>query len=58
MVVEGISTAEAAYALAQRYNIDMPITESIYKVIHGEMDARSVVSYLMGREMKNEMHII
>lgn len=58
MVVEGISTAEAAYALAQRYNIDMPITESIYKVIHGEMDARSAVSYLMGREMKNEMHII
>ena len=58
MVVEGISTAEAAYALAQRYNIDMPITESIYKVIHGEMDPRSAVSYLMGREMKNEMHII
>ncbi|MGN0736051.1 MAG: NAD(P)H-dependent glycerol-3-phosphate dehydrogenase [Anaerovoracaceae bacterium] len=58
MVVEGISTAEAAYVLAQRYNIDMPITESIYKVIHGEMDARSAVAYLMGREMKNEMHII
>ena len=58
MVVEGISTAEAAYVLAQRYNIDMPITESIYKVIHGEMDARSAVAYLMGREMKNEMLII
>ena len=58
MVVEGISTAEAAYTLAQRYGIEMPITESIYKVIHGEMDARSAVSYLMGREMKNEMHII
>lgn len=58
MVVEGISTAEAAYALAQQYGIEMPITESIYKVIHGDMDARSAVSYLMGREMKNEMHII
>ena len=58
MVVEGISTAEAAYALANQYGIEMPITESIYKVIHREMDARSAVSYLMGREMKNEMHII
>ena len=58
MVVEGISTAEAAYALAQQYNIEMPITESIYKVIHGELDARNAVGYLMGREMKNEMHII
>ncbi len=27
MVVEGISTAEAAEALAHRYNIEMPITE-------------------------------
>ena len=58
MVVEGISTAEAAYALANQYGIEMPITESIYKVIHREMDARGAVSYLMGREMKNEMHII
>ena len=58
MVVEGISTAEAAYALAQQYGIEMPITESIYKVIHRKMDPRSAVSYLMGREMKNEMHII
>ena len=37
MVVEGISTAEAAYALAQRCGIEMPITACIYKVIHGEM---------------------
>ena len=57
MVVEGISTAEAAYALAQRYNIEMPITESIYQVIHGETDAKSAVAALMNREMKNEMHI-
>ena len=57
MVVEGITTAEAAYALAQQYGIEMPITECIYKVIHGEMDARLAVPYLMERGMKNEMHI-
>ena len=58
MVVEGITTAEAAYALAQQYGIEMPITECIYKVIHGEMDARYAVPYLMERGMKNEMHIL
>ena len=57
MVVEGITTAEAAYALAQQKGIEMPITECIYKVIHGEMDARHAVPYLMERGMKNEMQI-
>ena len=58
MVVEGITTAEAAYALAQQIGIEMPITECIYKVIHGEMDARDAVSLLMERDKKNEMQII
>ena len=57
MVVEGITTAEAAYALARKESIEMPITECIYKVIHGEMDARYAVPYLMERGMKNEMQI-
>ena len=58
MVVEGITTAEAAYALAQQNGIEMPITECIYKVIHGDMEARDAVLLLMARDKKNEMHII
>lgn len=58
MVVEGISTAEAAYVLAAQCGIEMPITECIYKVIHGELDASEAVGYLMGRDTKNEMHIL
>ena len=57
MVVEGVSTAEAAYALAQTYNVEMPITECIYKMIHGEIDAMGAVDILMGRKTKNEMHV-
>ena len=41
----------------QQHGIEMPITECIYKVIHGEMDARYAVPYLMERGMKNEMNI-
>ncbi|MBR5229948.1 MAG: NAD(P)H-dependent glycerol-3-phosphate dehydrogenase [Firmicutes bacterium] len=58
MVVEGISTAEAAYALARECAIEMPITENIYRIIHGEIDACQAVDYLMGRMTKNEMKIL
>lgn len=40
MVVEGISTAEAAEALAHRYNIEMPITENICCCHQGQDNCR------------------
>jgi len=57
MVVEGMSTAEAADALAKKYNIEMPITQSICSMIHGEINALEGVEMLMGRKTKNEMQI-
>lgn len=57
MVVEGISTAEAAEALARKYGIEMPITENICALIRGEITPHDAVEALMGRETKNEMHI-
>lgn len=57
MVVEGITTAEAAYALAQKLGVEMPITECIYRCIKEEINAREAVDMLMGRERKNEMNI-
>lgn len=33
MVVEGVNTARAAYALSQKYGVSMPITEQAYKVL-------------------------
>lgn len=57
MVVEGISTVEAAYALAGRYDIEMPITECLFNMLQGKMDAKEAVEILMGRKTKNEMHL-
>jgi len=54
MVVEGIYTAEAAFQLAQKVGVEMPITEAICAVINGKLDARVAVETLMGRERKNE----
>lgn len=58
MVVEGISTAEAAFSLAKLCKVEMPITENIYKVIHGELSVQQAVEQLMGRMTKNEMKIL
>lgn len=54
MVVEGVYTTEAAYQLAKKLGVEMPITEKIYQVIQGELDARDAVTQLMSREKKHE----
>ncbi|MCL1848973.1 MAG: NAD(P)-dependent glycerol-3-phosphate dehydrogenase [Clostridiales bacterium] len=52
--VEGVYTAEAAYALAQRTGVSMRITEHIYEVLHGAISAREAVESLMTRSKKLE----
>lgn len=54
MVVESMYTTEAAYMLAEKTGIEMPITEMIYNVIKGRTDAADAVEILMGRERKHE----
>jgi len=54
MVVEGMFTTEAAYELAQKNSVEMPITEAIYEVVNDKMDARKAVTALMGRSKKHE----
>lgn len=55
MVVEGMFTTEAAYELACKYGVEMPITEAIYAVINEKIDARKAVTALMTRSKKHEM---
>lgn len=55
MVVEGIYTTDAAYDLAKKVGVEMPITEAIYKVCHDEITGKEAVHSLMGRKMKEEM---
>lgn len=54
MVVEGMFTTEAAYDLAKREQVEMPITEQLYNVINGTTAAKDTVDLLMGREKKHE----
>ncbi len=54
MVAEGVETARSTYALAQRYNIVMPITTEVYKTLFEGKPAKEAVRDLMLRESKPE----
>lgn len=52
--IEGVSAARETYLLAQKYGIEMPITEQTYKVLYENLDPRLAVQNLLTREQKNE----
>ena len=54
-VAEGIPTTRAAYALAQKHDTPMPITEQVHKVLFDGKDPRAALSDLMSREPKDEI---
>ncbi len=55
MVVEGVRTTKAAYQLAQKYNVSMPITCALYDVLFNGKNAKDAVDVLMARGKTHEM---
>jgi glycerol-3-phosphate dehydrogenase (NAD(P)+) len=53
-VVEGVSTAEEVWRLAQRHQVEMPISEQINAIIHQGGDPYRSVRELLAREQKPE----
>ncbi|MEY8712392.1 NAD(P)H-dependent glycerol-3-phosphate dehydrogenase [Mangrovibacter phragmitis] len=53
-VVEGYRNTKEVRALAQRYGVEMPITEQIYQVLYCNKDARDAALTLLGRARKDE----
>lgn len=58
MVVEGIRTTEAAHAISEKYNVQMPIADQLYKVLFTGKDSKIAVEALMGRDPKTEMEVM
>ena len=54
MVVEGVFSAKAAFALAQKYNVEMPIVEQVNKVLFEDKKPAEAVKELMLRDKKME----
>ena len=53
-VAEGVDTAESAYQLSKKYNVEMPIVEQVYKVLYEDKSPAEAVNDLMNRALKAE----
>jgi glycerol-3-phosphate dehydrogenase (NAD(P)+) len=58
MVVEGVRTTRAAYRLARKHAVSMPITEQLHAVLFEGKHPREAVQALMGRVRKHEIEEI
>jgi glycerol-3-phosphate dehydrogenase (NAD(P)+) len=52
--IEGISTAEKTYLIANKIGVEMPITEQVYKVLYQGLEPITAVQNLLKREQKSE----
>lgn len=55
MVVEGVRTTKAAYQLAKKMDVTMPITFALYDVLFNNQSPKEAVDNLMTRGRTNEM---
>ena len=53
-VAEGVKTSRAAFELSARYQIDMPITNEMYRVLYENEPPRAAIQRLMSRALKAE----
>ena len=53
-VVEGAATCDSVLDLARRCRVEMPITEAVYAIIHGQKSVKQALAELMGRQLKAE----
>ena len=54
MVVEGVKSAFSIKRLSEKYEIEMPICDSVYKVLYEDADPVEEVNTLMTRNLKSE----
>ncbi|MBA8771053.1 NAD(P)H-dependent glycerol-3-phosphate dehydrogenase [Staphylococcus coagulans] len=54
MVAEGVYTTESVYHLSNTVQVEMPITEALYRVLFEDEPVERAVKALMGRTKKSE----
>ena len=54
MVIESIDNIKIVYELSKKYNVEMPIVNSVYNVLFGNLTPEDAVKELMNRNTKFE----
>jgi len=55
MVAEGVETCKIARKLGKMHEVEMPITESVYRVLFRKSDPRKELERLTARPLKDEV---
>jgi len=53
-VIEGIETTQEARALAQKFNVEMPVIEQVYDVIFKKLPINAAMERLLARDLRFE----
>lgn len=53
-VIEGKSTVEAVYRIKNMYSIELPISETVYRIIYEGLNVKDAAVGLMSRDLKTE----
>lgn len=53
-VAEGVTSCSAILALASSYDVEMPLTDAVYRVCHKGLSVDEAVALLLGRSTKPE----
>ena len=55
MTIESIDNIDAAYSLSKKFNVEMPIVNTVYDILYNGLDPKEAVNILMQREKKPEI---
>ena len=53
-VVEGVTSCQSVLALAQSYDVEMPLTDAVYRVCHRGLSVPDAIALLLGRSPRPE----
>jgi glycerol-3-phosphate dehydrogenase (NAD(P)+) len=53
-VAEGVRTAKSAYEMAAKHQVEMPITDQVFRVLYEDLPAQQALKNLMSRVVKKE----
>jgi glycerol-3-phosphate dehydrogenase (NAD(P)+) len=54
MIAEGVETCDAAVALGRKFQVDLPIIDQMYAVLHSAKSPQGAIRELMERSLKPE----
>lgn len=54
MIAEGVQTSISVKKLSEKLNIEMPVSEEVYEILHKGKDARESIRSLLNRPLKDE----